>query len=249
MKNQPTPSDEVLTGLVERVTYQNAENGFYPRAILLSAASAARSPASQAPPTVPKPPVIASQAQRIAGEFDRDVVIAAQPKLTNRLNVAFRQFGIKPDLSRREHSRRGSDDYCTGAQVAPYGLDLDPFATPIDALHRRRKLDRQTGSELGQQRANPLTAEGADVALRRSGDIRRGYLVEIFAASEGSQHEFHGRTPVAKVLRQRLRAGDIGPAARSVVDGAIAAHEIRQEILHLPFPRVAPRDAQPLARR
>src|SRR6266540_1757110 len=29
MKNQPTPSDhEVLTGLVERVTYQNAENGF-----------------------------------------------------------------------------------------------------------------------------------------------------------------------------------------------------------------------------
>ncbi len=29
MKNQPTPSDhEVLTGLVERVTYQNTENGF-----------------------------------------------------------------------------------------------------------------------------------------------------------------------------------------------------------------------------
>ncbi len=29
MKNQPTPSDhEVLTALVERVTYQNAENGF-----------------------------------------------------------------------------------------------------------------------------------------------------------------------------------------------------------------------------
>jgi exodeoxyribonuclease V alpha subunit len=29
MKNQPTPSDrEVFTGLVERVTYQNAENGF-----------------------------------------------------------------------------------------------------------------------------------------------------------------------------------------------------------------------------
>src|SRR6266550_8671731 len=29
MKNQPTPSDhEVLTGLVERVTYQNVENGF-----------------------------------------------------------------------------------------------------------------------------------------------------------------------------------------------------------------------------
>jgi hypothetical protein len=29
MKNEPTPADrEVLTGLVERVTYQNAENGF-----------------------------------------------------------------------------------------------------------------------------------------------------------------------------------------------------------------------------
>jgi len=29
MKNPPTPSDhEVLTGVVERVTYQNAENGF-----------------------------------------------------------------------------------------------------------------------------------------------------------------------------------------------------------------------------
>src|SRR6266567_7716121 len=54
MESEPTPPDrEVLTGLAERVTYQNAENGFYPRAILLSAASAARSPASQAPPTVP----------------------------------------------------------------------------------------------------------------------------------------------------------------------------------------------------
>src|SRR6266516_4090450 len=173
---------------------------------------------------------------------DREVLTG----LADRVNVAFRQFGIKPDLSRREHSRRGSDDYCTGAQVAPYGLDLDPFATPIDALHRRRKLDRQTGSELGQQRANPLTAEGVDVALRRSGDIHRGYLVEIFAARERPQHEFHGRAPVAKVLRQRLRAGDIGPATRSVVDGAIAAHEIRQEILHFPFPRVAQPDAQPL---
>jgi hypothetical protein len=29
MNSEPTPSDrEVLTGLVERVTYQNAENGF-----------------------------------------------------------------------------------------------------------------------------------------------------------------------------------------------------------------------------
>src|SRR5215831_16786693 len=29
MKSEPTPSDrEVLTGLIERVTYQNAENGF-----------------------------------------------------------------------------------------------------------------------------------------------------------------------------------------------------------------------------
>ena len=29
MKNEPRPPDrEVLTGLVERVTYQNAENGF-----------------------------------------------------------------------------------------------------------------------------------------------------------------------------------------------------------------------------
>jgi len=29
MKSEPTPPDrEVLTGLVERVTYQNAENGF-----------------------------------------------------------------------------------------------------------------------------------------------------------------------------------------------------------------------------
>ena len=29
MKSEPTPSDhEVLTGLVERITYQNAENGF-----------------------------------------------------------------------------------------------------------------------------------------------------------------------------------------------------------------------------
>ncbi len=50
------------------------------------------------------------------------------------------------------------------------------------------------------------------------------------------------------VARQSPRS--FGSAcARSVVDGAIAAHEIRQEILHFPFPRVAQPDAQPLARR
>ena len=34
MKSEPTPSDrEVLTGLVERVTNQNAENGFCVRRV------------------------------------------------------------------------------------------------------------------------------------------------------------------------------------------------------------------------
>jgi hypothetical protein len=41
MKSEPTPSDrEVLTGLVERVTYQNAENGYR----LARAASGSRPP-------------------------------------------------------------------------------------------------------------------------------------------------------------------------------------------------------------
>jgi len=55
--------------------------------------------------------------------------------------------------------------------------------------------------------------------------------------------------PLAEIARQRLRAGHVVLAAPGLVDGAIAAHEVRQEILHLPFPRVAPGDAQPLAGR
>src|SRR6266516_7057956 len=50
MKNQPTPSDhEVLTGLVERVTYQNAENGFCVLRVKATA-SASWSPWSAMPP-------------------------------------------------------------------------------------------------------------------------------------------------------------------------------------------------------
>jgi len=39
---------------------------------------------------------------------------------------------------------------------------------------------------LGQQCANLIAAEGVDVALCGSGDIYRGYLIEIFTTPERS---------------------------------------------------------------
>jgi len=110
-------------------------------------------------------------------------------------------------------------------------------------------LDRQPGRELAEQRADPLPAERIDVALGGFGEIRRRYLAQRLGAAEWSEHELHGRAPLAEILRQRLRAGDVGPAVSRIVDGAIAAHEARQKILHFAFARIAQPDPQPLTRR
>ena len=55
--------------------------------------------------------------------------------------------------------------------------------------------------------------------------------------------------PLAEVLGQRLAAGDVGLAARRVGDGAVGAHEAREEVLHLAFARKAPADAHALPGR
>ncbi len=71
----------------------------------------------------------------------------------------------------------------------------------------------------------------------------------FFAAAERPEHEFHRRAPVAQILRQRLHAGDIGLAARGILDGAVRAHDGGEIVLHLAFARVAPADAQLLSGR
>ena len=55
--------------------------------------------------------------------------------------------------------------------------------------------------------------------------------------------------PVAEILRQRLRAGDVALAARRILDRAVRAHDRGEIVLHLAFARVAPADAQLLPRR
>ena len=105
------------------------------------------------------------------------------------------------------------------------------------------------GAELRQQRAEALAAERVDVALDRAREIHRRDLVEILAAAERPEHELDRRPPVAEILRQRLLQLDVGLAARGILDRAVRAHECGEKILQLAFARVAPADAQLLARR
>jgi hypothetical protein len=86
-------------------------------------------------------------------------------------------------------------------------------------------------------------------ALHRAREIHRRHLVEILAAAERPEEEFHRRTPVTQILRQRLHAAHVGFSARGILDRAVRAHDGGEIILHFAFARVALADAQLLPRR
>ena len=128
-------------------------------------------------------------------------------------------------------------------------FDLDRIAQRQQALRRDAELHRQIGGEPREQRAVSLPAIRVGVALERAREIHRRDFIEALAAGERPEHEFDRGPPVAQILRQRLHAGDIGLAARRLLDRAVRAHQRREIVLHLAFARVALSDAQLLPRR
>jgi len=134
------------------------------------------------------------------------MIVAAELELADRLGVTPRQGRLELDPSRGEHPGRSGDDGGAGAQHASRRLDLDGARVPRNARGRGGELDRQAGGELREQRADPLPAEGIDVALGGFGKIHGRHLAQRLAAPERPEHELDGRAPIAEILRKRLRA-------------------------------------------
>jgi hypothetical protein len=192
---------------------------------------------------------VRSQPERIVGQFQRHMVVAAELELGGGVELAFRQIGVELDLAGRKHIGGDRHDGGAGRQHAPRGLDLDAAGAfpPGDAADRIGKLDRDAAGELGQERAESLAAQEVAVALGGMREIDRRDLGQILGAAERAQHELDHGAPAAEVLGQRLRAGKIG-LARRIRDGGGGAHDSAQIVLHLAFARVAPPDAHALAR-
>ena len=117
------------------------------------------------------------------------------------------QLGIELDLLCGEHVGRHRHDCGRGGERGHASSPpRHPRGRPIRSRSPGRQLDRQAGRELRQQGAKALAAEGIDVALRRAREVGRRDVRKILAATERAEQELDGRTPVAKILRQRLRA-------------------------------------------
>ena len=191
------------------------------------------------------------QAERIARQFERDVIVAAERELADGVELALGQVGLELDLAGGEHVGRRGDDDGAGADAALRGLDLDAVAAaPFDPRHRRGELHRQAVGELGEQRAEALPAERVGVALDRRGRNRRPRPpLRSLPQANGPEHEFD-RSPASR------RGPWAAPASQETSALPRAASAMarwrapgREKILQLAFARVAPADAHALPGR
>src|SRR5215207_3042432 len=79
-------------------------------------------------------------------------------------------------------------------------------------------------------RAEALAAGDRRVAIQRADLVDDRDILEVLAGETGAEHEFRGACPVAEILRQRRRAGDI-ELARRFVDGAVGPHQGCEKLL------------------
>ena len=66
--------------------------------------------------------IVALEAERIAGEFERDVVVAAERQLGECVEMPFRKFRREFDRARRDHIGRHRDDGGPRGDRAPFGV-------------------------------------------------------------------------------------------------------------------------------
>src|SRR5262249_8301653 len=186
--------------------------------------------------------LVGAQAERVAWQLQRNVIVATELELGGGVEVAPRQFGVEPDFAGGEDIGGDRDDGGWRHHAAVRRADLHDASAPFDAGYRICELDRKPRRQLGQQRAKALAAEGIGVALRRAGEVDGRNLGQILAAAEWAKKELDARAPFTEVLRKRLRAGHVALAGR-LENRRIGAHQHSQIVLHLAFAREAPPDA------
>src|SRR5258708_39770552 len=81
------------------------------------------------------------------------------------------------------------------------------------------------------------------------GEMEGWRVGEILGATEGAEHEFDCRLPIAKVLGERLSTRDILSAATGLRDGAAGPHRGGKIVLHFAGAGVSAADTHPLRRR
>src|SRR5262249_49917874 len=88
--------------------------------------------------------LIGTQPHRIAGQFERHVIAAAQLELGGGLHMPFRKLRLQSELSAGENIRRNGEDDRAGPKLAFRRIDLDARATPpFDGFYRRCRKDRE----------------------------------------------------------------------------------------------------------
>ena len=136
--------------------------------------------------------LVGPQPERIAGQLERDVVVAAELELGGGIELALGQVGRELDLAGGQHVGRHRDDGGAGVDAAARGLDLDAAAArrPVDARDRRRRA--ATGKPAASFassapkpcRQNASTSRSAERA-KSSAEISR----KVLAAAERAEHE------------------------------------------------------------
>ncbi len=135
------------------------------------------------------------------------------------------------------------------ATILPAGVST--VTSRLLQAMRLTGVDSETGRpspSFAIERSETLAAGEHQIVVARANLVDHREILEIFARETGAQHEVDGAGPVAQVLRQCSRAGDVA-SARSVIESAIGLDQGRQKILGLAGAGVPAADADLLARR
>ena len=101
---------------------------------------------------------VSLEAEGIAGEFKRNVVVAAEREFAERVSLSLGKLGRELDGAGCKNVGRYRDDHGVCRDRA--ARRFDHYATPhIDCGCRRRQSDRNTLGQRSDQRAEPLPAK------------------------------------------------------------------------------------------
>jgi hypothetical protein len=97
-------------------------------------------------------------------------------------------------------------------------------------------------AEFCDQRSQSLPTTDRRIAVLRAGLVDDGDILQVLAGEVGAEHELRRSGPVAQILRQHRRTGDVEPAG-GLVDGAVGADQGREKFLGFAGAGVAAADA------
>jgi hypothetical protein len=101
------------------------------------------------------------------------VVIAAEPKLADRLDISGRQTRLEFDFPRSEHTGRRRDNDGASRQGAAARFYLDQRGVPLDLRYWTVELNARTNRELAQQLPDSLRARRSQRAVGGISEVYR----------------------------------------------------------------------------